>query len=247
MPGWHTIVDTIVEIDDDWSMRYPGGKGTCYQHLINLMPRHETYIESHLGGGAVLRHKRPAARNIGVEVDASVLQRIRPELPDGTESIHADAVAFLKDFSYTGHELVYSDPPYLLSTRRGGKIYRHEYAIADHEALLDVLSALPCMVMVSGYDNALYTDRLKGWRKHTFRAKTHTDVREETVWMNYPEPAVLHDSRFVGDTFRERQGVQRRRETLRKRLTDLPSHERAAIIQWMSSTFHDEFREALCR
>ncbi len=52
-------------------MSYPGGKGKCYQRLINLMPPHETYIESHLGGGAVLRNKRPAKANIGIDADVS--------------------------------------------------------------------------------------------------------------------------------------------------------------------------------
>ena len=36
-------------------MRYPGGKGKCYQHIINLMPMHDTYIETHLGGGEPYR------------------------------------------------------------------------------------------------------------------------------------------------------------------------------------------------
>jgi site-specific DNA-adenine methylase len=54
-------------------MRYPGGKGKCYQRLINLMPVHETYIETHLGGGAVMRNKRPAARNIGIDIDQQVI------------------------------------------------------------------------------------------------------------------------------------------------------------------------------
>ncbi|MBS0352463.1 MAG: DNA adenine methylase, partial [Proteobacteria bacterium] len=48
-------------------MSYPGGKGKCYQRLINLMPPHETYIETHLGSGAVLRNKRPAKTTIGID------------------------------------------------------------------------------------------------------------------------------------------------------------------------------------
>lgn len=52
---------------------YPGGKGSVYQKLINLMPPHETYIEAFLGGGAVMRWKRPAALNIGVDLDLDVI------------------------------------------------------------------------------------------------------------------------------------------------------------------------------
>ena len=38
-------IDIIVISDDDWWMNYPGGKGKCYQRLINLMPAHQVYID----------------------------------------------------------------------------------------------------------------------------------------------------------------------------------------------------------
>ena len=41
-------------------MNYPGGKGGVYQRLINLMPPHDVYIETHLGGEAIIRNKKPA-------------------------------------------------------------------------------------------------------------------------------------------------------------------------------------------
>ena len=48
-------------------MRYPGGKGGAgvYQTIINNIPPHDTYIETHLGGGNILERKRPAARSVG--------------------------------------------------------------------------------------------------------------------------------------------------------------------------------------
>jgi len=195
----------------------------------------------------VLRHKAPAARNIGIEVDAQVLDAWWAADAHACELVQGDATAFLANFTFNGQELVYWDPPYLQSTRQGGAIYRHEYDVEDHERLLDVLVALPCMVMISGYANALYDARLNGWRKHTFFAKTHTGLREEVVWMNFPVPTVLHDSRYLGATFRERQGIQRRTQTLHRRVSGLARHERAAFIQWMAETFDDEFSEALCK
>jgi len=228
-------------------MKYPGGKGACYQHLINLMPLHGTYIESHLGGGAVMRHKLPAGRNIGVELDARVVAQWRETSRDDIELIHGDAATFLATRTYTGDELVYCDPPYLKETRRGGTLYRHEYEVTDHERLLDVLATLPCSVMISGYDNALYGERLSRWRKHTFRTTSQKGLRDETVWMNFPTPAVLHDTRFLGDSFRERQTIQRRTQTLQRRVASMASQERAALIRWMSETFDQEFQEALCR
>ncbi|WP_424681015.1 DNA adenine methylase [Frateuria sp. YIM B11624] len=228
-------------------MRYPGGKGVCYQHLINLMPEHHTYIESHLGGGAVMRHKRPAARNIGIEIDRRVVERWREKGGVHFELVHEDALNYLAKFPFTGQELVYCDPPYMPSTRRGGPIYRHEYNQEGHERLLDALQSLPCMVMLSGYSSELYDTRLAGWRKHSFMAKTHTGLREETVWMNFPAPLVLHDPRYLGRTFRERQTIQRRTQTLHRRVTRMATTERAAFIRWMSEAFGEEFQEVLCK
>jgi DNA adenine methylase len=77
------VLDTIVVSDDACEMRYPGGKGKCYQRLINLMPVHEVYIESHLGGGAVFRRKRAAARSIGIERDSAVVRHWQGLAPLG--------------------------------------------------------------------------------------------------------------------------------------------------------------------
>lgn len=52
---------------------YPGGKGNCYQQIINQIPPHEVYIEPFLGGGYVMKAKRPAAINIGVELERKAI------------------------------------------------------------------------------------------------------------------------------------------------------------------------------
>ncbi|MFZ6780428.1 DNA adenine methylase [Undibacterium sp. Ji83W] len=218
-------------------MRYPGGKGKCYQRLINLMPRHHTYIESHLGGGAVLRNKLPAERNIGIDVDPKVISTWEAECVGLYELIKADALGFLKSFAYDGGELIYVDPPYLPSTRRRRRVYTYDYSEEQHEELLSLLVSLPCMVMLSGYDSELYRDRLLGWRKVTFSAKTHADVREECVWMNFPVPHVLHDARHVGETYRERQTINRRRTRIHERISRMEVTERNELIKWIHETY----------
>ena len=59
-------------------MAYPGGKAGdgVYQRLISLMPPHEVYIEPFLGGGAIMRHKRPALLNIGIDLDPQGYQYV---------------------------------------------------------------------------------------------------------------------------------------------------------------------------
>ena len=45
-----------------------------YQQIINLMPAHEIYIETHLGGGNILLRKRPARSTIAIEIDTRALE-----------------------------------------------------------------------------------------------------------------------------------------------------------------------------
>ncbi len=218
-------------------MNFPGGKGKCFQRLINLMPPHTTYIESHLGGGAVLRHKLPAEQNIGIDMDESIISRWRSEHPGRCTLVHADAVSFLENYAFTGGELVYADPPYLPSERRRSKIYRHEYDESEHVRLLTLLKSLPCMVMLSGYDSLMYREHLADWRMVTFPAKTHVDVRNECVWMNFTPPTILHDASHLGDSFRDRQTVKRRLERAVARFGRMDPTERHHLLQLLNAQF----------
>jgi len=83
---------------------------------------------------------------------------------------------------------IYCDPPYILKTR-SGRIYAHEMTDNDHVKLLDLVKMHPGPVMISGYDNEIYSDILKDW--HVERKLAHCEAgrqREETLWMNY-QPA----------------------------------------------------------
>ena len=89
---------------------YFGSKATSglCQAIIALMPPHETYIESHLGGGAIMKRKPAALRNIGIDRNERALEKFQCAYP--VERVHADAHRFLADFDYRGRELLYCDP-----------------------------------------------------------------------------------------------------------------------------------------
>lgn len=218
-------------------MSYPGGKGKTFQHVINLMPPHEVYIETHLGGGAVLRHKRPAAQNIAIDIDDRALQAWTDVAGLEVQLVHAQAEDFLTRHNFVGKEFLYVDPPYLPETRRRDRVYRYEYDANGHRKLLELLLTLPCMVMISGYGNPLYDELLTGWNKRTYRAKTHVEVREETLWFNYEPPFELHDSRYLGDTFRHRQSTKRRLERMKCKFDSMDPLERNAFMQWLNQQY----------
>ncbi len=88
---------------------------------------------------------------------------------------------------YDGPEMLfYCDPPYLLETRsKHGPQYTHEMTEADHERLLDVLLAAHGMVLLSGYDNDLYRDKLRYWSCEKVATTGERAVRRvECLWIN---------------------------------------------------------------
>jgi DNA adenine methylase len=218
-------------------VRYPGGKSKCVQKLINLIPPHRTYIESHLGGGAVLRFKAPAEASIGIDPEPAVISRFQGRFDSRYRFIIGTAEDFLDSYRFTGDEFLYADPPYWPAARRCLKSpYRFDYTPAQHVALLQVLLALPCKIMISGYANPTYDRILARWRRHDFPGTSHAGRRTETVWFNY-EPAIVHDTRYLGSTFRERQGIKRKRARWTARFSRQPAAVQQAILGDLTRIF----------
>ncbi len=130
--------------------------------------------------------------------------------------------------------LVYCDPPYLLSTRSCQRdLYNVEMKTEEeHAALLDVLTGLPCLVMLSGYRSALYDERLRSWRRVEFTAydRQHR-ARTECLWCNFPEPTALHDTRFAGRDFRERWALTKQKRRWVARLAKMSPLKRQALAE----------------
>lgn len=67
---------------------YPGGKNACYHQIINRIPPHDCYVELFLGSGAIMRMKRPALINVGVEVDTGVLVGSAHDIKPGAPIVY---------------------------------------------------------------------------------------------------------------------------------------------------------------
>jgi DNA adenine methylase len=88
--------------------------------------------------------------------------------------------------------LFYVDPPYVHATRSAKRTraapsngYTHELSDADHGALLDQLTGLDGMVVVSGYPHPLYEAALAAWRRVETKAMADgARARTEVLWIN---------------------------------------------------------------
>ena len=157
-------------------MGYFGSKATSglCQPLIAMIPPHDTYIETHLGGGAIMKRKPAALRNIGIDRDARALDAFECDYP--VELVHGCAHRYLAEFEFQGSELVYSDPPYLKRTRTS----RRRYVAQLHRSLaewerhaIERLLASPAMHVD---ETSLRVDRKNHWI-HVYSAGTLTVKR----------------------------------------------------------------------
>jgi len=93
------------------------------------------------------------------------------------------ALEVMKRFK-TKDTLIYADPPYLLETRTQ-KMYAYEMSVDDHVEMLELIKNHPGPSVISGYENSLYNNHLKKWKKYSIKppkVEKQAD-RMEVLWV----------------------------------------------------------------
>jgi DNA adenine methylase len=200
-----------------------------YQAIINLIPPHNTFAETFLGTGAIMRRKAPAQYNIGIDKSKIMLDKFNYA---ADELLCTDAIEWLENYQPKGKTVIYSDPPYMPCTRTSKAKYEHELTVDDHVRLINAKKALSnenTYLLISGYKNDLYEDMLKGWWSKDFQAMTRGGVRTETVWCNF-EPGEVHYHTYAGKDYTDRQRIKRKAQGWAKKYQALPPGEQQAIL-----------------
>lgn len=68
----------------------------------------------------------------------------------------------------TPETLFYCDPPYMLSTRSGGRGYADEMTTEEHRELAEILNSVRGHVVLSGYASPEYDEWYAGWGRVEF-------------------------------------------------------------------------------
>ena len=215
-----------------------GGKAGAgvYQAIINEIPAHERYVELCAGHGGVLRRLRPAAGGaVAVDLDRVCCEYLRGLGRADVRVEQWDVVRWLARRVLGLGTFVYCDPPYLASCRgdggRGGPIYGCEMMAAwQHEALCAGLRGARSRVAVSHPDCEEYRRYYGDWRQVGYSEPTRGGARETILWCNYPVPRELHDYRYVGSTYREREGLARLQARWIGRANAMPARHRQALM-----------------
>ena len=201
------------------------------------MPPHDTYIETHLGGGAIMKRKPPALKNIGIDLNPNALSSFNADYPVGL--INDCAHKFLSTYHFQGQELIYSDPPYLIRTRSHKRKYRFDYSDEDHMALLELLKSLPCQVILSGYPSSLDNQLLSDWQTLELQVMNHSGVRTEKLWFNFTANR-MHWCSFAGKDFTDRQRIKRKAQNWGRNYKALANNERLAVLAAIMAVEADE-------
>ena len=99
--------------------------------------------------------------------------------------------------------------------------------------------------MLSGYPSSLYDAQLLSWHCARSLQRTHADVAIECIWTNYEPPAVLHDHNHVGENFRQREAIRRKRGRMVARIRALPLQERGALVAELAGLEPELFAAAM--
>lgn len=109
------------------------------------------------------------------------------------------AVELIRRFKHPD-VLIYADPPYVVSTRKGKKYVVDMVEDRQHIELLEALKEHPGPVILSGYENELYEKHLQGWVKlHKKALAEGGAARTETVWLNYEPQIEMEMMNDAGD------------------------------------------------
>lgn len=171
-----------------------------YEETFNRIPKNSLYkavnfyIRSNMGYGYRTNGQKEGWKNDIQGREKAYAAQDWMQIPEkimeaaerlrGVQIEHCPAVEVIERFNYS-NVLIYADPPYVLSTRHG-KQYTCEMSDKDQHDLLDVLLAHKGPVLLSGYDNRLYNDRLRNWHKEEIDSISQAGKRKrEILWMNF--------------------------------------------------------------
>lgn len=225
---------------------YFGGKGSmgAHQFIINHIPPHEVFISACLGLCYVLRKIYPAQETIGIEINPKVYQAWCEAEKDRKLTLINDNShdwLYAHEWDHFRRQFLYVDPPYLMDARKSSrKVYFKEWTPMEHELYLKRLLWLDTLypsvlIMVQHYPHPLHDELLlrNGWHHADYEANTRQGIAKERIYMNYPTPDELHDYRYVGKDYREREVITKLKQKWTGQFQRMIPAEREAIFEAM--------------
>lgn len=248
--------------DDRGYFGAKSGSGVA-ERIICEIPPHLTFIEAFAGSAAVTRRKLPCRSAIVIDSEAAACNKLR-RIP-GLTVVCDDALAWLGHFLLTrsvdgaaSDAVLYLDPPYLFEARATGKRQRYAHEFGEewqHVELLDCLRRLATAgvpVLISHPRHPLYEQKLLDpstfaavtvglpWRVIDYRYGTRGGPFADALWCSFPSPTSLHDYRFVGADYRQRELIKRKVKRWQSKFQALPPVQQRIIFDALADLLPPE-------
>lgn len=230
---------------------YFGGKGSngTYQTIINNIRPHYCFIELFAGNATIYREMKKSNRSILNDIDSNVFEKLCEFYNDintsCTNKDFEDIINHIIANAYNmGNVCLYCDPPYILSSRKSEKsVYDYEMSDDDHIRFLGMIKLLNSLtsnvdIIISTYPNNLYSEYLKDWNVIEFESSTRNGMAKELLYMNYFDIDALHDYRFIGDSFTNRQSIKKKQKSLLAKVSKLSIIERNAFLEKIAEAYN---------
>lgn len=125
---------------------------------------------------------------ITVTIDAAA-KRLHGDTTHLVQIENMDALRLIERYD-NPDVLMYLDPPYVMKTRKSGRLYAFEMNNEQHQRLLEIVCRSRAKIVLSGYQSDMYDMALTGWHKDVTQSQTtSTKMANEVLWQNFDPPA----------------------------------------------------------
>jgi len=222
---------------------WPGSKGApgMAQAIVSQIPPHQFYLSPFAGFDSVAQSIRPAERRLFIDLHPDPVEYWNTQ--PNAKAYQRDAIQYLTAAAWSTWSpgkpphapFIFIDPPFHPETCDAP--YTHTLTADQHKELLAIVAPMKAPAIICGYRCKDYDRALKRWRAVNLEYQSRRGRRVETIWLNYPPPAKLHDPRYIGRNKRERERRRRRERTVINTLTRLPPLERQAMLDKIYEAF----------
>lgn len=198
---------------------YFGGKEASgvYQKIINHIRPHRVFAEPFGGNYAI-------SRMINNNADVKAINDLDPGVysryPESTGKIrfrNKDYRGFCDDILAvygTWPCVFYFDPPYPLESIKSSRaVYPFTMSDNEHDEFLKYAISIKgkADVLISTFPNEMYKAGLTDWHLVEYDGWSHKGKTTEWLFLNYDPAEIteLHDARYYGRDFKERQRIAR--------------------------------------
>jgi len=212
---------------------YVGNKNfsNVIHFLVNHLPLSNRYFSLFFGSGGLENSVYTAsAKWICSEINPECKKYEKPP-----QSIIAflDYKDLIESFVFTDSDLIFADPPYLLSSIRSGKnYYPFRFTTHDHIEFLNYMISNNSKIIITHPECGLYSSFLQEWFSFPFSYMTRGGMFHDCLYTNFSigSRVELLSYDCLGHNFIDRQRIKRQRLNIVNKFKRLNPQIRFALL-----------------